>query len=155
MEKLFDITEKIHAIYHKTLVAVPQDQLFYIPDSFNNNLFWNISHGLVTGQALIYKLSKLTPRVDETLIKKYSKGSFPEEGVSTAEIEQVAEALLATPQWLREDYEKGIFEGFSPYTTSAHVTLESVEDAITFNLFHLGLHYGTIQSIRKLLPDRL
>ena len=151
MEKLFEITEKLHDIYHKTLLATPEDRLFAIPEPHSNNLFWNIAHALVTEQSLIYKLSKLQPRLDEALIAKYSKGTFPEEGVSPSEVNQVADALPQTLKWIREDYKNGIFKEFIPYTTSAHVTLNSVEDAISFNLFHLGLHYGTIRSIQKLL----
>ncbi len=151
MEKLFEITEKLHDIYLKTLQATPMDQLFVVPEAHNNNLFWNIAHALVTEQALVYKLSNVTPRLDEGLIKKYSKGTFPDAGIDSREAEQVAEALPLTPKWMREDYEKGIFKSFNTYTTSAHVTLNNVEDAITFNLFHLGLHYGTIRSMQKLL----
>jgi hypothetical protein len=151
MEKLFEITGKLHDGYHKILMSTPEDKLFVIPESHNNNLFWNIAHALVTEQALIYKLSSLPPRLDKELIKKYSKGTFPGEVADPGEIRQVAEALTLTPKWIREDYEKGIFKEFVPYTTSANVTLNTVEDAITFNLFHLGLHFGTIRSIQKLL----
>ncbi|MBT8285703.1 MAG: DinB family protein [Flavobacteriaceae bacterium] len=150
MEKLFDITEKLHEIYHKVLLNTPEDQLFAIPSSHNNNLFWNIAHVVVTEQLLIYKLSGLTPRLDGDLIKKYSKGTFPEKNVTKREIEEVADGLLNAPGWIREDYKKGIFKEFNPYTTSANVTLNKVEDAISFNLVHLGIHYGTIRSILKL-----
>ena len=153
MEKLFDITEKIHEIYHKVLTGTPEDQLFKIPSPHNNNLFWNIAHVLVTEQLLIYKLSALTPKLDGDLIKKYSKGTFPEESVSKEVIEQVADGLLKAPGWIREDYKKGIFKDFIPYTTSAQVTLNNVEDAISFNLVHLGIHYGTIRSMQKLMPS--
>ena len=151
MNNLFDTTEKLHHLYLKILKETPEDQLFMIPETHNNNLFWNIAHALVTEQSLVYRLSKLPPRLDEELIKKYSKGTYPEEGVRAGELQQVADALPLTPKWIREDYEKGSFREFSPYTTSAHVTLNNVEDAITFNLFHLGLHFGTILSMRKLV----
>ncbi len=151
MEKLFEITEKLHEIYLKTLLSTPMDQLFVVPKPHNNHLFWNIAHALVTEQVLVYKLSNLTPRLEGELIRKYSKGTFPEGGVDRSEVEQVAEALPLTTGWMKEDYENGIFKNFNTYTTSAQVTLNTVEDAITFNLFHLGLHYGTIRSMQKLL----
>ncbi len=151
MEKLFEITEKLHAIYEKILLDTPEEQLFVIPPSHNNNLFWNIAHVLVTEQSLFYRLSNLTPRLDMELIKKYSKGTFPEGVATPGEIKTVAEALPLTPKWVREDYQKGIFKSFNPYTTSTGVTLNSVEEAISFNLVHLGLHYGTMRSMQKLL----
>ncbi|GGD51629.1 DinB family protein [Muriicola marianensis] len=151
MEKLFEITERLHAIYHKILLDTPEEQLFEIPPNHNNHLFWNIAHVLVTEQSLFYRLSNLTPRLDMELIKKYSKGTFPEGGVAPEDIKSVSEALPLTPKWVREDYEKGIFKSFNPYTTSTGVTLNSVEEAISFNLVHLGLHYGTILSMKKQL----
>jgi hypothetical protein len=149
MKKLFDITEKIHVNFNNILTTIPKEQLFIIPEAFNNNIFWNISHVLVTQQLLVYKLSNLHTRLDWALVKKYSKGTFPENHVSEEEVQQVAEALLATPKWTKEDYEKGIFKEYVPYTTSAKVVLNKVEDAIAFNIFHLGLHMGTVQAIQK------
>lgn len=151
MEKLFETTAKLHDLYQNVLVSTPEEQLFEIPESHNNNLFWNIAHALVTEQALIYKLSNLPPRLDEVLISKYSKGTFPGEVTSTEEVKQVVDALPLTPIWIREDYENGIFKEFIPYTTSARVSLNCVEDAISFNLFHLGLHFGTVLSLKKLV----
>jgi len=149
MEKLFDITEKIHANFNSILTTTTKEHLLMIPENYNNNIFWNISHVLVTQQLLVYKLSKLQTRLDWALVKKYSKGTFPENDVSEEEIQQVAEALLATPRWTKEDYEKGIFKEYTPYTTSAKVTLNNVEDAIAFNIFHMGLHMGTVKAIQK------
>ncbi len=151
MEKLFDITEKIHFNFNKILITTPKEHLFSIPENFNNNIFWNISHVLVTQQLLVYKLSKLHTRLDWALVKKYSKGTFPENHVTEEEVQQVAEALLATPGWTKEDYANGIFKEYDSYTTSANVVLANVEDAIAFNIFHLGLHMGTVQAIQKKL----
>ena len=152
MEKLFDITEKLNAIYHGILTGTSRENLLYVPKGFNNNIFWNVGHVLVTQQALVYSLSKLPPRINEALIRKYSKGTFPEDNVSDGEIQTVAEGLLATPVWTREDYDKGIFTEFIPYSTSAHVSLNTVEDAIAFNIFHMGLHLGAIKAIQKVVP---
>ncbi len=154
MDKIFEITEKLHALYLTVLQNTPEEELFVVPDTHNNHLFWNIAHALVTEQALVYKLSNLKPRLDEALISRYSKGTFPEGGARSQEVKQVAEALPLTPKWMREDYENGIFREFNTYTTSAGVTLNSVEDAIQFNQFHLGLHYGTLLSLKKLVKAR-
>ncbi|NNK11914.1 MAG: DinB family protein [Flavobacteriaceae bacterium] len=154
MENLFNITSKLHDIYHRVLTESPEEQLFAIPKSHKNNIFWNIAHALVTEQLLIYKLSKLPMRLEDKLIEKYSKGTFPEEEVDPQTVKQVTEALLLTPDLIKEDYNKGIFEDFISYTTSAKVTLNCVEDAIAFNHFHLGLHYGTILGIQKIMSSR-
>jgi len=154
MEKLFDITEKLNAIYHGILKGTSREDLLFVPKGFNNNIFWNIGHVFVTQQALVYSLSKVPPRIDEAFIRKYSKGTFPGESVSDGEIQTVAMGLLAASGWMREDYNKGIFKEFIPYSTSANVSLNTVEDAIAFNIFHMGLHLGAIKAIQKVCPER-
>ena len=62
---------------------------------------------------------------------------------------EVANALIRTVAVLEEDYKADRFKTYRPYTTSAGVTLKSIEDALFFNLYHEGLHMGTILSLLK------
>ncbi len=59
--------------------------------------------------------------------------------------------LVSTIEHTQKDYEAGLFKDFQPYTTSAKVTLNNVQDAIRFNNFHEGLHLGSIFALRKML----
>jgi hypothetical protein len=76
---------------------------------------------------------------------------MPDGTVTGEEIDQVADLLLATVEWMQEDYAKGLFKGYTEYTTSANVTLSSVDDAIIFNVYHEGLHLGAILSLMKVV----
>ena len=67
----------------------------------------------------------------------------------SSEFEEVKELFLGLPDTLQEDYEAGIFEIFTEYSTSTGFVLTSIETAITFNNFHEGIHYGIIRSIKK------
>ncbi len=90
-------------------------------------------------------------RLDEALVDTFKKGTQPSGTPTDEELQEVAELLLTTVDWMREDYGKGIFQGYNEYTTSANVTLKSVEDAIMFNVYHQGLHLGAIISLLKAL----
>jgi hypothetical protein len=92
-------------------------------------------------------------RLNDELVKEFSKGTHPASSITDKQLKQVAETLIPAIEWTKEDYEKGIFKEFMQYTTSANVTLHSVEDAISFNLFHEGLHMGAIRAIQKHLPE--
>lgn len=152
MEKLFDTTLKNRIILHRFLTETPREDLFVIPDGFNNNLWWNIAHVLVTQQLLVYKMSGKNLLISDALVAKYKKGTVPtEEPVSEAEIKEVETLLLSVPKQTEEDYAKGIFTSFESYTTTPKVTLNSVEDAITFNVFHEGIHLGSILALRRAL----
>ena len=49
------------------------------------------------------------------------------------------------------DVQKGVFSSYSPYLTSAGVTLNNVSDAMAFNLLHEGIHIGSIIALKKAL----
>ena len=153
MEKLFNITLENRKILHHILMTTSKEDLLFIPKEHNNNIWWNIAHVLVTQQLLAYKLSKVPMRLNDELVKEFSKGTHPTTSITDKQLKQVKETLIPAIEWTKEDYEKGIFKEFMQYTTSANVTLHSVEDAISFNLFHEGLHMGAIRAIQKHLPE--
>ena len=151
MENLFDITLKNRQILYRILEKTSKEDLLKIPDGFQNNIWWNIAHVVVTEQRLVYKMSGLPLNVSDELDNKFKKGTVPDGTATDDEIEQVKSLLMSTVEKTQTDYDNGIFKNFKEYTTSANVTLRSIEDAIAFNVFHEGLHLGTILSLRKTL----
>jgi hypothetical protein len=120
-----------------------------IPEGYRNNIWWNIVHMVVTQQLLCYNLSGVPMTVEKDIVKRYSKGSVPAGAPSQAETDKVRAYLLSSVAQLKSDYEQGIFKTYNAYTTSANVTLKSIEDALLFNLFHEGIHYGVVLSLQK------
>ena len=153
MEYLLDITLQNRNILYKFLTEIPREKLFKIPEGFNNNIWWNIAHVVVTQQLLVYKMSNLQMRVDDEMVEAYKKGTFPKGEASEEEIKKVAALLLSTVEWLKEDYENGLFKEFNKYTTSVNVTLSKVEDSIAFNTFHEGLHLGSILALKRAVEN--
>lgn len=146
---------KITLQNRKNLLAIlkhmPKEALCKIPTGFNNNIWWNIAHVVVTQQLLAYKLSGNTPKISDALIEKFKKGTAPDGTATDQEIKEIEDLLLDTIQWTQEDYEAGLFKTYSPYTTSAKITLSTIEDAIAFNNFHEGIHLGSILALKKLV----
>lgn len=151
MEKIFDITIQNRKILYKILKGTSPNLLFEIPEGYRNNIWWNIAHIVATQQILIYKFSNLTPRIDDSLIQKFRKGTLPDLPPTDEEIDQIGGFLFSTAEWTQQDYENGIFKEYNEYTTSTKVVLSNVEDALKFNLFHEGLHLGVILSLDKIL----
>lgn len=133
------------------LETISREDLLAIPEHFNNNIWWNIAHVAVTQQLLIYKLNGLEVNLPDEIIATYAKGSRPVEEPSEEDFNLIKKALIELVDKAEEDYQKGVFKNYNSYTTSANVTLESVEDAITFNNFHEGIHIGSILALRRAL----
>ncbi len=151
MEKLFDILLKNRKILHDHLQNTPKEDLFRIPKGFNNNIWWNIAHVVVTPQLLLYGLSGLDFTIEKELIDKYRKGTFPDGEPSKLEMEKISAYLFSTVKLIQLDYSHGKFKTFKEYMTSPKIGLASAEDTIAFNVFHEGLHLGAIGALKKAL----
>ncbi|MEX0313183.1 MAG: DinB family protein [Allomuricauda sp.] len=151
MEELFDITLKTRKTLQEHLLNTPKDDLFKTPKGFNNNIWWNIAHVVVTQQLLVYKLSGESMNIPDEIIEKYRKGTFPGSIPSDEEMDLVADWLFSLLQQTAEDFKKGTFKDFKPYMTSAKIELKSVEDAIVYNTYHEGIHLGAILALKRAL----
>ena len=127
------------------------EQLVAIPKGFKNNIIWNIAHILITEQMLTYGLSGLTLKVDKKFVKMYGKGSLPSDKISKETIEEIKEQLIPAAKQTKIDYENGVFKNFKEYLTSTGIALKNIDDAITFNTFHEGIHFGVILAIKKIV----
>lgn len=148
-ENIFQVMLQNRRNLHAILTKTSKDKLLKIPKGFNNNVYWNIAHTVITQQILIYKFSGLQMRVPDNLVDKFMKGTVPDGTASDEEMMMIADFLISTAEWLIEDYKTELFKTFKEYTTSARVTLKNVDDAIAFNLFHEGLHIGQISLLLK------
>lgn len=151
MKKQFEIFK----IYRKSLVQEIDDlsieQLQKIPEGFKNNIFWNVSHTLVSQQILHYKMSGLNPLITNDWIENYQNGTFPRFVITEDEIDYLKSKLIITAEQLEEDFNEKRFESYTEFETKMGIVISSVEDAINFNNTHEALHYGIVSSMKKLV----
>jgi len=127
------------------------EQLNKVPEGFNNNLFWNIAHVVVTQQLLVYGLSGLDKNIPDEWIALYKKGTSTQRNATEKELEQLKKFLLSTIVQTEKDIEASLFKSYSSYMTSTGFELKSIEDAFHFNNFHEGIHLGYILALKKAL----
>ena len=154
MEYLFTILLQNRKFLYSILRKTPKEALFEIPEGFRNNIYWNIAHVVVTQQLITYGLSKLPLQVGAEWVAKYRKGTTPAmDQVSEDEILELQQLLFSTLEQTQQDYQEGRFKQYEAYTTSANVTLTSVEEAMAFNVYHEGLHLGAILALQKAISN--
>lgn len=147
----FEILKKNRKLVLKVIDGLSIEQLNKIPDSFNNNIVWNIGHMLVTQQLLCYNFSNLPMLVSENLVESYRKGTSPNAEVSFSDFKDMKSLFSEFTMQLERDYQSGIFKTYRKYTTSVDITLSDINAAIAFNNLHEGIHLGVILSLRKLV----
>lgn len=134
----------------RLLSRVSDRQMNEIPQGHSNNLAWNLGHLIVVQQSLVYRLSGLEMRIPAGLNELYKPGTRPGEPLSSGAIGELKALLLATVDTTLEDYSKGAFGPYLGLTTSRGFHLETLEDGLSFNNFHEGLHTGTMMALLKL-----
>lgn len=151
MNFAFDVTLKNRALFKSFLEHLTLEQLNTVPKGFNNTIFWNIAHTVVTQQLLVYKLSNIPMLLEARFVDTYKKGTKTEHNATQAEVDIVKDLLFSTIDKTQEDYANNVFKTYNEYTVSTKSTLTSTEDAITFNVFHEGIHLGYILAQKKAL----
>ena len=149
MDKHFEISMQNRKFLYSVLKSTPKEVLCAIPRGFKNNIWWNICHTVVVQQALIYGLSGLSYTIPEEIIKQYKKGTRPEAVPEDEEIERMKQLLFSSQEKVQEDFAAGKFKEYTPYETSAKVTINNIEEAIIFNSYHEGIHLGTVLALLK------
>jgi len=127
------------------------DQLNTIPKGYRNSIFWNVAHTIVTQQLLVYGLSNIPLLVDSDLVNTYKKDTKTVHAATEDELSRIKTLLFSSIEQTKIDYDNGVFKGYTPYTTSLNVTLSTVDEAISFNAFHEGIHLGYILAMKNSL----
>ena len=152
MDFRLSVFEKTRGFYKNFLDRLSLEDLNKIPDGFKNNIIWNIGHIVVTEQLLLYRLSGMPTLVSDEMIEKYKIGTKPEAFVTQEEVDEISELLFSTIKKTQEDYNNNKFENYKEYTVSTTGnTLKNIDDAISFALFHEGIHLGYILALKKSL----
>lgn len=151
MEFTFDITLKNRKGLLQFLETLSLTQLNKVPTGFNNNIFWNCKHIVVTQQLLVYGLSNLPMLVSNEDVALYRKGTKPVTAVSEADVVTLKKELFTTLEQTELDYKAGLFKTYTAYTVTTKSTLTNVEEAIAFNNFHEGIHLGVILALKHLI----
>ena len=106
---------------------------------------------VVTAELLTYGLAGLPLTVPADLVAACRKGTSPAEWTVAPAIADVRSLLMAGIDRIEADLADGRFQDWRPYRTTPGVVLASVDDALSFNLFHEGLHLGSVLALRKLV----
>jgi len=146
-----NVTLKNRTLLLKLIEKFSLDQLNTVPKGYRNSIFWNVAHTIVTQQLLVYGLSNTPLLVDSELVKTYKKDSKTVHEATEEELALIKTLLFSTIEQTKIDYDNGVFKGYTPHATSLNVTLSTIDEAISFNAFHEGIHLGYILAMKNSL----
>ena len=144
--RIWEINRNLYLSFFDTYSL---QQLNKIPESFSNNLIWNIGHVIVAQQALIYKMCDLPGYISDDLFALYKPGTHPTCNTSQPEVDELKELLISLIDKTKQDFADDVFTSFNPRMTGTGFYLSTFSDAVEFNNYHEGLHLGFMMNIRK------
>lgn len=135
----------------RSVANLSEEQLLLVPEGFKNNILWNLGHLIVTQQLLHYKLSGNKMLITDELCDQLKSGTSPADWSDPPDVDVLKALAPQLPARLETDYELGRFRDFKEYTTRTGIVLANIDDAISFNNFHEGVHTGIILCLKKLV----
>ncbi len=153
MKKQLEIIRKTRQSIKGIVSELTDEQLNTIPSGYNNNIIWNLGHLIASQQGLCYTRSGKPIVVDEGYIKLFKPETKPEGVISSGAIETIKKLLIPTIDRLESDYEQGHFADFKTFINRYGIELHTIEDCINYVVFHEGLHYGYILSLKRAVTN--
>ncbi|MDT7856786.1 DinB family protein [Rubrivirga sp. S365] len=146
-----DAVRKTRASLLDAVDGLPPEAWLVVPDGFSNNVLWNVGHVAVTAELLTYGLAGLDLPAPPAAVAAFRKGTSPSDWSAPPDIGATRRLFLDGVDRLEADVRAGRFDGapFRSYTTTPGVTLSGLPEALAFNVYHEGLHAGTVLALRK------
>lgn len=154
------MTEKIEKIRNLRLFLLRQleglatEQLTKIPAGFNNNIVWNLGHLICAEQSLCYGRAGQPLVVPDEYFSPYLPTTKPTRALNDAEITTLKELFISTIDQLAVDAAAGLFSRYTSSTMLQQVygvSVDNLGDALSFLLYHEGLHAGYILALKHVV----
>ncbi|QJD86135.1 DinB family protein [Cohnella herbarum] len=139
----------------KAMEGVSEEIADRIPEGFRNSIRWNLGHIYVVLERFAFLHANLPLLLPEGFKERFESGTSPltsQVSFPAPSLQQLETLLKDQQERIREALAPRIHEQISPpYTTSAGMTLGSIDQFLSFNLYHEGMHLNAIKNYKRLL----
>ncbi len=120
-----------------------------IPEGINNHIKWNAGHIYYTLESFAFVVNGEPAELPEAYQKLFRSGIKPKEiEAAWPSMEEIIQHLEGQVRRIEERYAHRLQETVkSPYTTSKGLKLTTVEEFLSFCLYHEGMHFDKIKTI--------
>ena len=105
-------------------------------------------------QSICYVRAGQFPVVNEKYLSPFTTNTKPEAFIAADEIAEIKKLLTDSIDDLQKDFDGKKFDNYSPSVNISKVygiTLNNIEDALEFLLYHEGFHSGYIISLIRMV----
>lgn len=147
----FEILKASRTRLLQLMETVDNNILFKIPESFNNNIVWQIGHCITSQQRHMYMRSGLPMHISQDFMETFKIGTAPHTWKNTPDLDEIKHLLLYTVNHLSKDLASGIFVEYQPFSLPIGFSINNHIQALQAANFHEAEHSGIILTYLKLL----
>lgn len=136
----------------KAVADISEETADYIPEKFKNNIRWHLGHLYVVQEKLAFAPLDLPMELTTEMLAFFAPGTAPQDWKTAAPtLEEITKLLEKQMDRINEALQDRLHEHVNhPFTTKSGLTLETVEQFLSFNLYHEGGHVSTIKALKTL-----
>lgn len=136
----------------KYLGDITEEQADIIPAGFKNNIRWNLGHILTVQEQLVYYFSGEKLYIPEHYPSLFANKTSPADWTSELNVpslETLRKQLQEQTERIQKDFADRLSESVpKPFRLGEDRELKTVEELISFTLYHEGIHQGFINGLK-------
>ncbi|WP_181347636.1 DinB family protein [Thalassobacillus sp. CUG 92003] len=149
-EVVFQHMESVRNRTISSLETTPDYALDTVPKGFNNSLRWNFGHILVVQEKLVYGFTGEDKQLPEQYVSFFSPRTSPSQWESTPpRAEEIQSYLQAQTSQIKQTFANRLHEKRDQPMQIGSFHLATLEEAMTFSLYHESIHQGTIIGLKR------
>jgi hypothetical protein len=131
---------------------IDETSSLFIPEGFNNHIKWNLGHIFFVQEKFAFHFIGEKMEIPDSFPELFSPGTNPANwGEQVPSIKELIQLLESQVDRIEGVLENKMKVAVGPYTTSTGLTLSTVEEFLSFCLYHEGMHFDAIKSIKRMI----
>ncbi|OAB44448.1 hypothetical protein PGLA_07275 [Paenibacillus glacialis] len=149
--------EFVRQITINAVKEMSEETLDIIPEGFNNNVRWNLGHIYLIQEIFAFHFSGEPVQIPENFKRLFAKGTKPADwNEEPPTLEVLLELLTEQPKRIQESLHNRLAEQVkTPFTTGSGITLSTIGEFLNFSIYHEGMHYNTINILKRFADKSL
>jgi len=135
----------------RQVTGLPEDQGLRVPQGFNNNVLWNLGHILLVHEKFAFGMIHEKQEIPDEFAALFGRGTKPADwSGALPSLEELIQLLDAQADRIERKLASRLNERLEkPYTSSTGLELSTVEECLSFCLYHEGMHFAVIKAIKQ------
>jgi uncharacterized damage-inducible protein DinB len=154
---LFNQLHFARSLTLKALNTVPEVLLDKIPNGATNSLRWQFGHIYTAQNLLVNRFVGIPLQLPEHYVQYFAPKTSPEKWVGTPpSIDEITSLLSEQPNEVEQLLTGMLNRSLKkPFLTGTHGEFTTVQEILTFAIYHEGHHIGAINVLKRILGINL